>query len=112
MYSEAVGVAHIHNNVLDARGVSSSSALCTAMTLRQVCAHPRLLLAPEADNVKENLCSNMRKRLQPLAAPASPAGPLEMDSPKFAVLAAIISSTTTKPKDKVVLVAHCAAVQH
>jgi hypothetical protein len=108
MYSEAVGVEHIHNDVLDARGVLASGALCTAVALRLVCAHPRLLLAP----VAEILCSNMRNRLQPLAAPASPAGQLTTHSPKFSVLAALLSRTKTQPNDKVVIVANCTEVQH
>jgi hypothetical protein len=105
-------VAHVHNDVLDARGVQESSAQCTALALRMVCAHPRLLLAPVDDNAKENLCSNMRRKLQTLAAPTSPAGKLDLDSPKFAVLAALLSRTKNQPKHKVVLVAYCTEVQH
>lgn len=106
---EAVGAAYGDDEVRRAAalGVDGCNALCTVMTLRQVCAHPRLLLAPDADN-KDGPGRELRKRLRPLATSASAASQLEQHSTKVAVVAGILRflSGSDRPKDRVVLVSY------
>jgi hypothetical protein len=112
---EAVRAAYGDDEVRRAAalGVDGCNALCTVMTLRQVCAHPRLLLAPEADG-KDGPGSELRKRLRPLATPASAPGQLEKHSTKMAVVAAILRSLSgsDQPKDRVVLVSYFTQVPY
>jgi hypothetical protein len=112
---EAVKAAYGDDEVRRAAalGVDGCNALCTVMTLRQVCAHPRLLLAPEADG-KDGPGSELRKRLRPLATPASAPGQLEKHSTKMAVVAAILRSLSGSdlPKDRVVLVSYFTQVPY